>query len=301
MGGSLQWCLWAEGAKAASAGAPTPTPTQARPEGPVKVNAPRIRTSAADILTPSPTPIKPMTSIVGPVRTAPVPARTPWLRQTSPAAKDILGAAAAIGKERDTHRPPRTLFGLGSAAAATLSSPALSSSIATPVLSSTASLARPPLNPASALPPANRNTPAQSSSPPPPQPQPLPSPAAAGQRPPRVNGGGFKAELAFGHAKAARFDKVVSGPGIVIGISPFLTVRGRDVPRGIYSLSVFRWMADEFELVVLVQSSLFPDTNPIPSIVYPAFLPLLRVYRPNLSCFLFKVFGRPLIIIYRYQ
>ncbi|KAI0248483.1 hypothetical protein BJV78DRAFT_1284744 [Lactifluus subvellereus] len=201
--------IWAEAANAAGAGGPTPT--RARPEGPAKGHAPRTRTSAANRLTPSPTPIKPMTSIVGPVRSAPVPAKAPRSRQTPPAAKDddkrVLGAAASAGRERDAPRPPRTLFGLGSAAAATPSSPALSSSIATPVLSSTASLARPPLDPASAPPPANRNTPSQSSSPRPPQPQPqpqpvLPSPSpAAGQRAPVVNGGGFKAELAFGQAR----------------------------------------------------------------------------------------------------
>jgi hypothetical protein len=208
--------IWAEAAKAASAGAPTRAGQYL-----AKGNAARIRTTAASKLTFNPTPIKPMTSFIDPVRAAPAPAKTPRPRQTPPAAakddnKLAPGAVAAAGKERDSPRPTRALFGLGSAAAATPSSPALSSSIATPVLSSTASLARPPLNPASA-PRANHSTnlsPSASPRPPfqpQPQPQLLPSPAAGQQRSPIVNGGGFKAELAFGQARLRELIKRYQG------------------------------------------------------------------------------------------
>jgi hypothetical protein len=179
--------IWAEAAKAICAGTSTLTSTRATPEGPNSGNA-RTRTVAANKPTSTPTPIKPMT-----------------------VAKDedkrVLGTAAA-GKERDPPRAPRTLFGLGSAAAATLSSPALSSSIATPVLSSTASLARPPLSPTPTFTPfANRSDSSPPSSQlPRPKPHPhsqslTPSPAVGQQRPPVVNGGGFKTEFAFGQAR----------------------------------------------------------------------------------------------------
>ncbi|KAH9969189.1 hypothetical protein BGW80DRAFT_1335655 [Lactifluus volemus] len=159
------------------------------PEGPNNGNVARtarIRTAAANKPTSTPTPIKPITAAKDEDRRA-------------------LGTAAA-GKERDPIRAPRALFGLGSAAAATPSSPALSSSIATPVLSTTASLARPPLIPTS-TPSANRSDSSPPSSQPPqpklhPHPQSLtPSPAVGQQRPPLVNGGGFKTELAFGQAR----------------------------------------------------------------------------------------------------
>ncbi|KAH9050366.1 hypothetical protein EDB83DRAFT_2522520 [Lactarius deliciosus] len=77
-------------------------------------------------------------------------------------------------------RVPRALFGLGIAAAATPSSPALSSSIATPVLSSTASLAQPPgararANVPSPTPPPAIAATAASRGTPSPQPPPPPS------------------------------------------------------------------------------------------------------------------------------
>ena len=181
--------IWAEATKATSAGTSTPTPPRAMPEGPNNGNAvrtARTRTAAANKFTSTPTPIKPMTD-------------------AKDEDKRALGTAAA-GKERDPPRAPRARFGLGSAAAATPSSPALSSSIATPVLSSTASLARPPLSPAS-TPSANHSDSSPPSSQPlRPKPHPHPqsltsSPAVGQQRPPLVNGGGFKTELAFGQAR----------------------------------------------------------------------------------------------------
>ena len=167
---------------------------------------------------------------------------TPLIKPLTPALVNKhprTGAAVAIVREKESVnapllRTPRALFGLGTAAAATPSSPALSSSIATPVLSSTASLARPsPLTTSSTAAPLSppmryHNNPSPSSSPrrsppqfqprPPPQSQsqppsqpPQPTAGAAGQRSPLVNGsgggggggggGGFKAEFAFGQAR----------------------------------------------------------------------------------------------------
>ncbi|KAH9015200.1 hypothetical protein EDB85DRAFT_831024 [Lactarius pseudohatsudake] len=102
-------------------------------------------------------------------------------------------------------RVPCALFGLGVAAAATPSSLALSS-IATPVLSSTASLAQPPSGrartrvPSPTPPPAIAAAAARGTTSP--QPPPPPSQqAAAGWRAPLVSGAGLKADLAFGQAR----------------------------------------------------------------------------------------------------
>ncbi|KAI9434375.1 hypothetical protein H4582DRAFT_2131121 [Lactarius indigo] len=84
--------------------------------------------------------------------------------------------------------------------------PTLSSSVATPVLSSTASLAQPPgawthaRVPSSTPPPAIAASP--SPQPPPPSQQPQQSqPATAGWRTPLGSGAGFKANLAFGQVR----------------------------------------------------------------------------------------------------
>ncbi|KAH9027152.1 hypothetical protein EDB85DRAFT_1976347, partial [Lactarius pseudohatsudake] len=105
-------------------------------------------------------------------------------------------------------RVPRALFGLGvAAAAATPSSPALSSSIATPVLSSTASIAQPPSGrartrvPSPTPPPAMAAAAARGTSSPQPPPPPSQQQAAAGWRAPLVSGAGLKADLAFGQAR----------------------------------------------------------------------------------------------------
>ena len=222
--------IWAEAAEIAvsSAGAsagsgsriatpslaptPTPTPTQAKASRPA-TNGPKVIQSKAGATSGTgvhnKVPIKPMTSIVDPARVSPIPA---------PVKQPPSSAAKEREKEKEVSRPPRTLFGfgLGAAAAATPSSPAVSSSIATPVLSSTASLARPPITTATTMtttttqPAMSNNAPSSSSPPlrqaqcrphPRPQPEPVPAPAA-GQRPPMVNGGGMKAaELAFGQAR----------------------------------------------------------------------------------------------------
>ena len=110
----------------------------------------------------------------------------------------------------------RALFGLGVAAAATPSSPALSSSIATPVLSSTASLAQPPGAPrarARARARAITPTPEPESvsvpvhaadsrrSPSPQLQQQQQSQQQQGWKAPLVSGAGLKADLAFGQAR----------------------------------------------------------------------------------------------------
>ncbi|KAH9010723.1 hypothetical protein EDB85DRAFT_2148702 [Lactarius pseudohatsudake] len=119
---------------------------------------------------------------------------------SSSAAADPQPAPVSSKAEKEDAPPvaarvPRALFGPGVAAAATPSSPALSSSIATPVLSSTASLAQPPAIAAA----ASCGTPS---------PQPLPHPSqqsqpavAAGWRALLVGGAGLKADLAFGQAR----------------------------------------------------------------------------------------------------
>lgn len=208
--------IWAEAAETAvsSAGASagsasrtaTPTPRQAKTSQPAAAKGPKAMQSKAAATAvagvPNKVPIKPMTSIVGPARVSPIPAPV-----KQPPFKE---------KEKEVSRPPRALFGfgLGAAAAATPSSPAVSSSIATPVLSSTASLARPPITPTTTMtttatqPAMGNNARSPSSSPlrqaqsrPHPRSQPAPA-SAAGQRPPMVNGGGLKAaELAFGQAR----------------------------------------------------------------------------------------------------
>ena len=193
--------------------APTPTPRQPKAPRTLAAKGPNAMQSkaAATVMTgvPNKAPIKPMTSIVDPTRVSPIPA---------PVKQPPSSSAKEKEKEKDVSRPPRALFGfgLGAAAAATPSSPAVSSSIATPVLSSTASLARPPVTTTTTTtttqPAMNNNAPSPSLSPlqqaqsrahPRFQPAPAPAPApAAGQRPPMVNGGGLKAaELAFGQAR----------------------------------------------------------------------------------------------------
>lgn len=197
--------------------APTPTPRQAKASRPAAAKGPKAKQSKAAATAvagvPNKVPIKPMTSIVGPARVSPIPA--PVKRPPSSSAKERE-------KEKEVSRPPRTLFGfgLGAAAAATPSSPAVSSSIATPVLSSTASLARPPITTTTTMTTTttqaamSNNAPSPSPSSPPlrqaqsrphprsrPAPAPVPAPAA-GQRSPMVNGGGLKAaEVAFGQAR----------------------------------------------------------------------------------------------------
>ena len=113
-------------------------------------------------------------------------------------------------------RAQRALFGLGVAAVATPSSPALSSLIATPVLSSTASLAQPPGAPrvrARAIIPTPAPAPApvlaDSRRSPPPQPQqqqsqqqqPQQTAQVTGWKALLVSGAGLKADLAFGQAR----------------------------------------------------------------------------------------------------
>jgi hypothetical protein len=215
--------IWAEAAETAvsSAGAsagscsrtatptlaPTPTPRQIKASRPPVAKGPKVVQSKAAATAvsgvPNKAPIKPMTSIVGPARVSPIPP----------------SSAKEKEKEKEVSRAPRALFGfgLGAAAAATPSSPAVSSSIATPVLSSTASLARPPITTTTGMtmtttqPVMSNNAPSPSSSPlrqaqsrPHPRPQPAPTPApalTAGQRPPMVNGGLKAAEHAFGQAR----------------------------------------------------------------------------------------------------
>ena len=119
------------------------------------------------------------------------------------------GRAPTPAKSEDAPaRAPaqRALFSLGVAAAATPSSPALSSSIATPDLSSTASLAQPPGAPRARA-RARAITPT-------PEPESVPVPAAdsrcspspqlqqqQGWKAPLVSGAGLKADLAFGQAR----------------------------------------------------------------------------------------------------
>ena len=225
--------LWAEAADTAvsSAGAsagscsrtttptpaPTPTPRQAKASRPTAAKGLKALQSKATAMAaagvPNNVPIKPMTCIVGHARVSPIPA---------PVKQPPSSSAKEREKEKEVSRPPRALFGfgLGAAAAATPSSPAVSSSIATPVLSSTASLARPPITTTTmmttttAQPAMSNNSPFPSSSPlrqaqsrPHPRSRPAPTPApapapAAGKRPPMVNDGGLKAaEVAFGQAR----------------------------------------------------------------------------------------------------
>lgn len=222
--------IWAEAAEtavsssgaSAGSGSRTATPTLAPMPMPRQAKAPRAapangskgmqsKAAATAVLGISnKVPIKPMTSIVDPARVSPIPA---------PVKQPPSNPAKEKEKEKEVSRPPRARFGfgLGAAAAATPSSPAVSSSIATPVLSSTASLARPPTNTTTTTttttatqPAMTNNAPSslqQAQSRPHPRPQPALTPApapapAAGQRPPMVNGGGLKAaELAFGQAR----------------------------------------------------------------------------------------------------
>ena len=186
---------------------PAPLPRQARAARPAvaKGSLKAAQTKATAAAASIKVPMKRMTSIVDPVRAPPnpVPAKMPRAVVRQP--------PSVPAREKDS-RPMRALFGLGAAAAATPSSPALSSSIATPVLSSTASLARPPVitTTTTAQPEMRINAPSPSSSPlrpaqthphPHHPSQPAPAPTA-GQRPAIVNGGGFKAaELAFGQAR----------------------------------------------------------------------------------------------------
>lgn len=225
--------IWAEAARATDSGtgpgsgATTPRPQHdvaAEPRLPPKANAAQSKAAAPNKRLSTPVPVRHMTSIVDadPVRVVPPgPARTPRPRQQQQLLQHQQHSAvvATATKGEGALRPPRARFGLGAAAAATPSSPALSSSIAIPVLSSTASLARPPLTTTTSTasstselpPPAMRDGPPPSTqSHPHPQPQTSLVPPAAGQRvPPIVNGGGagggagggFKAEFAFGQAR----------------------------------------------------------------------------------------------------
>jgi len=230
--------IWAEASKAGGASAPTQAAKAVGPAAKAKGNpaqpkaaAPKSNGNNKNVAsTPMPAsapqakPVKPTMSIVAPGAT-----KAPSPRQPVRAAKDedrriFVGrgrpaapAAAPAKVEKEDAPPPaaarvsRALFGLG-VAAATPSSPALSSSIATPVLSSTASLAQPPGSrartrvptptppPSSSSPAASRSTPSPRPPPPPSQPQPQPA-AAAGWRAPLVSGAGFKADLAFGQAR----------------------------------------------------------------------------------------------------
>lgn len=197
--------IWAEASKAGEA---RPTQTQT-PKPKPKVQPPKASAGGG---TPAPKPIKPMTSIVAP-GTPKIPThdddKRVFVSRGRPPLPRAATSPAKSDKEKDDPSPPqprvqRALFGLGVAAAATPSSPALSSSIATPVLSSTASLAQPPGARTRAravtpeMPPdaASRRTPS-------PQPQ-TPSQQAApapGWRAPLVSGAGLKADLAFGQAR----------------------------------------------------------------------------------------------------
>jgi hypothetical protein len=139
------------------------------------------------------------------------PKTTAAVTTSTPKPQDARGFASRgrpPAKKEDSPPPPprvpRAPFGLGVAAAATPSSPALSSSIARPVLSSTASLAHPPGARARARAPSPTAPPAAvpvSHSTPSPQPQTQPQPAATGWRAPLVSGAGLKADLAFGQAR----------------------------------------------------------------------------------------------------
>ena len=115
----------------------------------------------------------------------------------------------------------RALFGLGVAAAATPSSPALSSSTATPVLSSTASLAQPPGAPrararARAITPTLE--PESESAPVPaadsrcsPSPQQQQQPQQHGWKAPLVSGAGLKADMAFRQARLRDLIRLYQG------------------------------------------------------------------------------------------
>ncbi|KAF8261375.1 hypothetical protein EI94DRAFT_1746127, partial [Lactarius quietus] len=156
--------------------------------------------------TPKPAPVKPMTSIAtkSPVRPAKDENQRVFLSRGRPPVP--TAAPAKAEKEDQPPRVQRALFGLGVAAAATPSSPALSSSIATPVLSSTAYLAHPPGARARApAPTPSPPSPALATAAPSPRPPPSPSQpqpaAAAGWRAPLVSGAGLKADLAFGQAR----------------------------------------------------------------------------------------------------
>ena len=153
-------------------------------------------------------------------QTQQIQAQTPAQRLSSSTAAESPHPQKQT-KADDTPPPPpqraqHALFGLGVAAAATPSSPALSSSIATQVLSSTASLAQPPGAPRvrarAIIPtpaPAPAPVPADSRRSPPPQPQqqqsqqqqPQQTAQATGWKAPLVSGAGLKADLAFGQAR----------------------------------------------------------------------------------------------------
>ena len=232
--------IWAEASKAGGAGAAIKAGGPAtKAKGNPKTVAGPESDKVASTTKPAPAPqaksIKPMTSIVAPAPRlptarvakkddddprAPLGRSRPLAPAPAAAVTTPMKKADKMEKEDAAPRVPRALFGLGVAAAATPSSPALSSSIATPVLSSTASLAHPPgsrARAARAPTPASTTTPAlleprRTPSPQPPQPllpsqprsQPQSQPAAAtaaGWRAPLVGGAGLKADLAFGQAR----------------------------------------------------------------------------------------------------
>jgi hypothetical protein len=212
--------IWAEASKAAPTKAAKAGGSAAKAKGNAKATA-APKSGVPSTSKPAPAPpqaksVKPMTSIVAPGSTK-APAKDDdgrvFISRGRPAASAPAVAPPAkaekVDNREDAPRVPRTLFGLGVAAAATPSSPALSSSIATPVLSSTASLAHPPGSRARARPSNTPMTPPTlAPAPPSPQPPPPPPPqsqsqpaAAAGWRSPLVSGAGLKADLAFGQAR----------------------------------------------------------------------------------------------------
>ncbi|KAH8987440.1 hypothetical protein EDB92DRAFT_1126537 [Lactarius akahatsu] len=199
--------IWAEATKAGGGSAPTQA---AKTTNPAQPKAAAHKGDKNAVSTPKPAPAPRMTSIVAPgVRAATKDDDGRVLIGRGRPAGPVLQAKAEKedAPPAAAARVPRALFGLGVAAAATPSSPALSSSIATPVLSSTASLAQPPGGRSRARVPSPTPPPAiaaaASRGTPSPQPPPHPSqqPPAAGWRAPLVSGAGLKADLAFGQAR----------------------------------------------------------------------------------------------------
>ncbi|KAI9429258.1 hypothetical protein H4582DRAFT_2105076 [Lactarius indigo] len=190
--------IWAEATKTGGARAPTPVEKGTKATGnPTQLKAAAHKSDNNNRnLVSTPTPLKPMTSIVAPGARVP-DGRVP-LRLGKPAAFATPASTKAEKVEKEGAPPaaarvPRALIRLGVAAAAMPSSPALSSSIATPVLLSTSSLAQPPGARACASVRLPTPPPAIAASP-------SPQPATAGWHPPFVSGVGLKADLALGQA-----------------------------------------------------------------------------------------------------
>ncbi|KAH9027156.1 hypothetical protein EDB85DRAFT_1893088 [Lactarius pseudohatsudake] len=188
--------IWVEATKAGGGSAPTQV-AKAIKANPAQPKAAAYKCDNNVVSTPKPAPAPRMPSIVAPgVRAATKDDDGRDLigrgRPAAPAAPVLPAKAEKEDAPPAAARVPRALFGLG-VAAATPSSPAFSSSNATPVLSSTASLAQPPgawacarvpsptPPPAMAAAAATRGTP--SPQPPPPSQQ-SQQPAAAGWRAP---------------------------------------------------------------------------------------------------------------------